>query len=126
MIKLERTTTNEKSYHLYFNTVYLGDVFMDESGYYNFWPSNDNPGFWSSYNLKLIAEQLDELNKEWNQHLKEILVDPSKELLSWEDIEEEYYNSEYPVFGGPFTNALKPFDWLKLFFNVPKRKDEKE
>ena len=124
MIRLERTTTNEKSYHLYFNTVYLGDVIMDEAGYYNFWDSNDNPGFWSSYSLKLIAEQLDELNKEWDEQIKQDLNKSSKSL-SWEDIEEEYHISEYPAFGGPFTDALRPFDWLKIFFNTPERKNEK-
>lgn len=124
MIRLERTTTNEKSYHLYFDTVYLGDVFMDEAGYYNFWPSNDNPGFWSSYSLKVIAEQLDELNKEWDEQIKQDL-NKSSESLSWEDIEEEYHTSEYPVFGGPFTDALRPFDWLKIFFNTPERKNGK-
>lgn len=41
---------------------------------------------------------------------------------SWEDIEEEYLKDNYPVFGGPFTNALTPFEWLKQYFNSPKRK----
>lgn len=41
---------------------------------------------------------------------------------TWEDIEEEYHKDEYPVFGGPFTDALKPFEWLKLWYHSPKRK----
>ena len=41
---------------------------------------------------------------------------------SWEDIEEDYLKDNYPVFGGPFTNALTPFEWLKQYFNSPKRK----
>jgi hypothetical protein len=41
---------------------------------------------------------------------------------TWDDIEEEYMKDEYPVFGGPFNNAMKPFEWLKKYYNEPKRK----
>jgi hypothetical protein len=44
----------------------------------------------------------------------------------WDDIEEEYMKDEYPVFGGPFTNALKPFEWLKKYYHTPKRKSEQQ
>ncbi len=40
----------------------------------------------------------------------------------WAEIEEEYQKDEYPVFGGPFTNALSPFEWLRRNYNPPKRK----
>jgi hypothetical protein len=40
----------------------------------------------------------------------------------WSEIEEEYARDEYPPFGGPFTNALSPFEWLKLNYNPPTRK----
>ena len=41
---------------------------------------------------------------------------------TWDDIEEEYMKDEYPVFGGPFNNAMTPFEWLKKYYNEPKRK----
>ncbi len=41
---------------------------------------------------------------------------------AWAEIEEEYQKDEYPVFGGPFTNALSPFEWLRRNYNPPKRK----
>jgi hypothetical protein len=41
---------------------------------------------------------------------------------NWDEIEEEYARDEYPPFGGPFTGALKPFEWLKLNYNPPTRK----
>jgi hypothetical protein len=41
---------------------------------------------------------------------------------TWEDIEKDYLKEEYPVFGGPFTGALTPFEWLKKYFNSPKRR----
>jgi hypothetical protein len=41
---------------------------------------------------------------------------------TWEEIEDEYQKDEYPVFGGPFTDALKPFEWLKIWYHSPLRK----
>lgn len=43
-------------------------------------------------------------------------------INGWDEIEEEYMKDEYPVFGGPFTNALTPFQWLKKYYETPKRK----
>jgi len=51
---------------------------------------------------------------------REILQILSKE--TWEDIEEEYLKDEYPVFGGPFTDALSPFEWLKTYYLPSTRK----
>jgi hypothetical protein len=42
----------------------------------------------------------------------------------WEEIMEEYQKDEYPVFGGPFTDALTPWEWLKTWYNPPTRKDK--
>lgn len=44
------------------------------------------------------------------------------ETETWDEIEEEYQKDEYPVFGGPFTNALSPFEWLKKYYQPAKRK----
>jgi hypothetical protein len=44
------------------------------------------------------------------------------ETETWEEVEEEYRKDEYPTFGGPFTDALSPFEWLKLWYNPPIRK----
>lgn len=51
---------------------------------------------------------------------REILEILSKE--SWDDVEEEYSKDEYPVFGGPFTDAKTPFEWLKQNYHTPTRK----
>ena len=67
MITLEKIS--DSSYYMYFNKIYLGDVIQDESGFYNFFFSNDNKGYWTSHSLRLIAEKLDELNKEWNDEI---------------------------------------------------------
>jgi hypothetical protein len=50
------------------------------------------------------------------------LTNKNEPQETWEDIEEEYLKDEYPVFGGPFTNAMTPFEWLKKHYHSPKRK----
>lgn len=42
---------------------------------------------------------------------------------TWQEIHEEYSNEQYPVFGGPFTDALTPWEWLSKNFNPPIRKE---
>jgi len=58
------------------------------------------------------------------QIITEIMNEDAKDGLyeSWEDIEQEYLKDEYPVFGGPFTGSLSPFEWLKKYYYSPKRK----
>lgn len=46
----------------------------------------------------------------------------SRDDETWEDIEEEYDKDEYPAFGGPFTDAKTPWEWLKIYYYPPKRK----
>ena len=82
MITTEKTTTNNPSYHFYFNNVYLGDAEMDESGFYNFWfDKNNNNGYWTSYSLRLISEKLDELNKDWNDNIQSYINSLNKQDL---------------------------------------------
>jgi hypothetical protein len=75
MIRKEKTTANNTSFHVYYNDIYLGDAEQDESGYYNFWFSKDNSGYWSSYSLELISKELREMNEEWDRNVKLNLVD---------------------------------------------------
>jgi len=76
MIRLERTTANTSSYHVYHDVVdvYLGDVLKYEDGFYYFHFANDkNSGYWQAYVLRAIADKLDDLNKKWDEHLKKNL-----------------------------------------------------
>lgn len=34
----------------------------------------------------------------------------------WDDIYEDYLRDEYPVFGGPFTEAMTFIEWLKIYY----------
>jgi len=76
MIRLERTTANTSSYHVYHDVtdVYLGDAIQYEDGFYYFHFANDkNSSYWQAYVLRGIADKLDELNKKWDEHLRKNL-----------------------------------------------------
>jgi hypothetical protein len=57
-------------YVIYFNKKELGSIVSQEDGYYKFTPNKNSSGYWSSYGLRLIADKLDEMNKEWDEHVK--------------------------------------------------------
>jgi hypothetical protein len=65
-----------------------------------------------------------QVKKDQKKLLTEIMEADAKDGLyeTWEDIEKEYMKDEYPVFGGPFNNAMTPFEWLKKYYYEPKRK----
>jgi hypothetical protein len=48
------------------NAKYIGDMFPDVDGFYYFWPIKEG-GSWSEYSLRLLADKLKELNKEWKE-----------------------------------------------------------
>jgi hypothetical protein len=83
-----------------------------ETQYNNY--KSDNPN--SEISFEEWKEQLGNMIQSEIQRLRIDYVE------TWEDIEEEYHKDEYPVFGGPFTDARTPFEWLKIYYNPPKRK----
>ena len=67
MITVELTTPTAGK--IYFNQKYLGIVVVQDDGYFGFY-TNEPSGYWSSYALRLIADKLDEMNKEWDEQVK--------------------------------------------------------
>ncbi len=63
---------------------------------------------------------IDELTR-----LSEIFESKTTDRMTWEELEEDYMKDEYPVFGGPFTDAKTEFEWLKLHFEPPTIKKKK-
>lgn len=59
-------------YLVYYNTKCLGAFSMDIDGYYYYWTNNDS-GCWNSNALRMIADALDEINKPYDDHIKENL-----------------------------------------------------
>lgn len=52
---------------LYFNTVYLGYCYREVDGFYVF--IFVGQGCWSDYALRMVADKLTELNKEWSDQI---------------------------------------------------------
>jgi hypothetical protein len=61
-------------YLVYFkqNMKCIGVFSMDVDGYYYFWSNNDS-GCWGSYELRMIADALDKVNKPYDDFVKENL-----------------------------------------------------
>lgn len=56
-------------YLVYFNKKRLGEFIVQDDGFFGFHTSEPS-GYWSSYALRLIADKLDEMNKEWDEQVK--------------------------------------------------------
>lgn len=52
------------------NGVCIGDFLMSEDGYYNWWPVPERDGYIPSYMLRAIADELDKLNKDWDEQVQ--------------------------------------------------------
>lgn len=63
-------THEDNTEGVYYNNKLIGQVMRFEDGYYSFNFNRENNGWWSSYDLKLIAELLDDLNEPWNTEVK--------------------------------------------------------
>jgi len=70
MIKLEEKESC--LYDVVFNNgKKLGQFYMEVDGYYVFQTDTENNGFWTEYTLKLILVELEKLNKDWDNHIKD-------------------------------------------------------
>jgi hypothetical protein len=80
MKSIEIEKINEHCYKIYHgsNRKYLGKFIMDVDGFYYYWPCEKLTGSWSSYSLRGIADKLDELNKEYEENVKEYFREHSK------------------------------------------------
>ena len=68
-LELREITPHLKELHTDKGTI-LGTFEMDVDGYFYFWRNEKLTGCDSSYVLRGIADKLDEVNKEWDKHLK--------------------------------------------------------
>jgi hypothetical protein len=79
-ISVVKSKSSDYGYQVYYqNGVFLGDIFIKEDGFYDFWPEHPSRGgCWPAYVLRAIADKLDELNKPWEDiiHNDPALNDP--------------------------------------------------
>lgn len=59
------------------NNKSIGEFIRDVDGYYHYWPNPSLKGSWNSNALRLIADELDRVNKEWDTHVIKHLTDES-------------------------------------------------
>jgi hypothetical protein len=70
MVKLEQKQAC--LYDVVFNNgKKLGQFYMEVDGYYVFQADTETNGFWTEYTLKLILVELEKLNKDWDNHIKD-------------------------------------------------------
>lgn len=53
------------------NNKYLGTFELDVDGNYHYWQDKSLNGAWSAYQLKAIADKLDEINKPYKENVDE-------------------------------------------------------
>ena len=86
-INLQVITHEDKSEGVYVNGKLIGHVMRFEDGYYAFMNLAGLNGSWSSYDLRMIADLLDDLNKPWDSQVKEYFDSlPPEEEGEWEGI----------------------------------------
>ncbi len=79
MITLEKEN-DQKYYVLWENGKQIGTFIVDVDGMFYFWDESNSYGSWSAYQLRAIADKLDEINK------------PFKEIV------DEYFDQERDYF----------------------------
>lgn len=69
MIKTVKQT--EHLYYIHFNDKRIGSFEMDVDGYFYFWDESVVSGSWTAYSLRLIADELDKINKPYDDKVAE-------------------------------------------------------
>jgi len=62
-MQIEVTNTDRGVYELLINNKSIGEYILDADGYYYFWQNPELRGSWNSNALRVIADEMDKLNK---------------------------------------------------------------
>ena len=62
---------NKSNYRVLFEDRLLGHFIMDIDGYYYFDYVTSPNGLWTSYSLRMVADLLEEMNKPYEDNIKE-------------------------------------------------------
>ena len=68
-MQVEVINTDKGVYELLINNKSIGEYILDVDGYYYYWPNPSLKGSWNSNALNIISEQLDLLNKKWEDQV---------------------------------------------------------
>lgn len=70
---MNKITTEELTpgfFKLFYGNKTIGHAIKDVDGYF-YYQTGEKSGYWSPYDLRLIADCLDELNKPYEEQIKE-------------------------------------------------------
>lgn len=59
------------------NQKVVGKFILDVDGFFYFWPERED-GAWSSWSMKEIAEMMEDMNREWEEKIKEHFEEKTK------------------------------------------------
>ena len=68
-MQVEVINTDKGVYELLINNKSIGEYILDVDGYYYFWENPSLKGSWNSNALRVIADEMDKLNKELAEHI---------------------------------------------------------
>ena len=76
-----RTEEESGLFRVFLNNIHVGNMYKEVDGYYVYEYNNSRNGFWEAHALRMIADKLDEMNKDWDEEIKEYFKN-----LKWRDI----------------------------------------
>jgi len=76
-----RTEEESGLFRVFLNNVHVGNMYKEVDGYYVYEYNNSRSGFWEAHALRMIADKLDEMNKDWDEGIKEYFKN-----LKWRDV----------------------------------------
>lgn len=71
MTELKLKHVSHGNYLVFINKQFFGSFVCEVDGYYVWYPTEFKGGAISSYILKMIADKLDAMNKDWDEQIKE-------------------------------------------------------
>lgn len=128
MIKIEKLNN---SYTVFAdNGKEIGSFQLDSNGSYHFWQNSELTGFWSAYDLRSIADKLEEVNKEFDNQLDEYFDQLRKDTEEKARVEylellnSGYFFEFYPHLTGHWiTDELEWFDEYKKLIELRANKE---
>ena len=65
---------NSRAFDFYWtNGAHIGYAYIEVDGYYTFMFAHHRNGNWDAHVLRAIADKLDELNKDWDEEVKQVM-----------------------------------------------------
>lgn len=77
---LKAVRVNAYTFNVVRHDVKLGELEVDDAGYYNYWPDKDRHGSYSAQYLRALAALLDAINKPYERELRAHFSEASRTL----------------------------------------------